>query len=298
MEGQEDRQMVGLLDGLATDEGFTESRLAGVHLVRTSAPQPRRPVVYNPGVVIVAQGCKVGYFGDHVHVYDANHYLITSVLLPFECEVVRASQTEPFLALVIGVDMAVLGELLADLGPEDMTSPPQSGVSSSLLPDALREAALRLLACLYSERDSRMLGRQIVREMLYRVLEGEQGVTLRSMAGIHGGLAPIGRALRHIHDAYHLSLDVETLAGIANMSVSVFHQHFKTVTSASPIQYIKSLRLHKARMLMAQKGLAASVAAAEVGYASPSQFSREFKRFFGASPTDEASRMRLISFPK
>lgn len=286
-------RMAALLAGLAEREGVTPTRLPGVQVARDSQPFARRPVVYSPSIVIVGQGVKRGYVGDVVHTYDPDHYFVTSVLLPFECEVAAASPEAPLLALSITVDRALLGELLLEIGD---TRPAQtstcSGAYSTPLTRHLRGAALRLLECLAEERDSRVLGRQIVREIIYRVLLEEPGGTLRALAGGHGGFDQIARALRRIHAEYDQPLVVDALARTAGMSASVFYHHFKTITATTPLQYLKSIRLHKARLLMAQDGLTAGAAAGLVGYSSPSQFGREFKRFFGASPVEEAGRMR------
>jgi len=153
---------------------------------------------------------------------------------------------------------------------------------------------VRLLESLQAPLDCRVLGPQIVREICYRVLCGEQSGALRAVAARRGHFSQISKVLRRIHADYAAALDVESLAREASMSVSTFHQNFRDVTSTSPLQYIKSIRLHKARMLMAQEGLNASVAARQVGYESSSQFSREFKRFFGDTPVEQAAKMRAI----
>uniref|UniRef100_I2Q3E2 DNA-binding domain-containing protein, AraC-type n=1 Tax=Desulfovibrio sp. U5L TaxID=596152 RepID=I2Q3E2_9BACT len=291
-------RMAALLAGLAARDGFTPTRLPDVQVVRNSQPFARRPVVYSPGIVIVGQGIKRGYVGDAVHTYDPDHYFVTSVLLPFECEVVAASPEAPLLALSINVDRALLGELLLEIGDTQPAEASAScGAYSTPLTRHLRGAALRLLECLAEERDSRILGPQIVREIIYRVLLEEPGGTLRALAGGHGGFDQIAKALRRIHAEYDQPLVVDALARTAGMSASVFYQHFKTITATTPLQYLKSIRLHKARLLMAQDGLTAGAAAGLVGYASPSQFGREFKRFFGASPVEEAARMRSRGLP-
>jgi len=290
-------RMATLLEGLAGREGFSPTRLPDVQIVRNSRPFPRRPVVYSPSIVLVGQGAKRGYVGDVVHTYDPDHYFVTSVLLPFECEVLAASPETPLLALSINVDRALLGELLLELGETRPVPAACSGVYSNPLTRHLRNAALRLLECLGQERDSRVLGRQIVREIIYRVLLEEPGGTLRALAGGQGGFDQIAKALRRIHAEYDQPLVVETLARTAGMSASVFYQHFKTVTATTPLQYLKSIRLHKARLLMAQDGLTAGAAAGQVGYSSPSQFGREFKRFFGSSPVEEVARLRGFGFP-
>ncbi len=290
----EDRRMAEMIADLAPQEGVLETPVPGVFVMRASHSQPRRPVVYTPSVVIVAQGRKIGYVGNAVHIYDRDHYLVLSVPIPFECEIALATPREPFLALKVAVDTVGLSELMMDMHPGGPGIPPVSAVCSSRLPHELHDAALRLLTCLGSRQDSRILGRQLVREILYRVLQSDQGLSLRAFAGVTGNFGHIARALQRIHAEYATPLDVEGLAGTAGMSVSAFFQHFKTVTSSTPIQYIKSIRLHKARLLMAKAGHSAKAASAAVGYASTSQFSREFKRFFGASPSEEAERIRHL----
>ncbi len=294
----ENSRMVELLERLAGLEGISPTRLDGVRVMRSSSAQPRRPVVYSPSIVIVAQGCKVGHLGASSFRYDPGNYLVLSVPMPFECEIAQASAQAPFLGLSVGVDTAVLGEIMVEMGEPARQNSAVSGLSVGRMSPELRDAALRLLACLQSDEDSRILGRQVVREIIYRVLGDEQGDVLRSLTGVHGSFSQIAQALRRIHTDYHTPLDVSTLAQTAGMSVSVFHQHFKTVTAISPLQYIKSIRLFKARLLMAQDGLTAKSAAGEVGYASPSQFSREFKRFFGSSPAQEVSRVRDLGFSR
>jgi AraC-like DNA-binding protein len=158
----------------------------------------------------------------------------------------------------------------------------------------LGDALVRLLDALGSPLESKILAPAIVREIHLRVLTGEQGPALRAALTQRGQFGKIAKALRRIHAEYHAHLDVGTLANDAGMSVPAFHSHFKSVTTTSPIQYIKATRLHQARMLMAHDGVTAAAVAARVGYESPSQFSREFKRMFGRSPTDEAQHMKGV----
>ncbi len=162
------------------------------------------------------------------------------------------------------------------------------------LTDELVNATARLLESLGNPLDGRILGPQIVREIIYRVLCGEQGGSLRSLAVRHSRFSQIAKVLKRMHTEYDSELDVSTLASEANMSLSSFHSNFKAVTAVSPLQYLKSIRLHKARMLMIQDGIGAGNAASKVGYESASQFSREFKRYFGNTPTDAAAKMRAV----
>ncbi|MGE4551741.1 MAG: AraC family transcriptional regulator N-terminal domain-containing protein [Desulfovibrionaceae bacterium] len=271
--------------------GVTPSRLDGVTLFRAEASLPRHPMVYTPSILIVGQGRKRVHLGERAYVYDPYNYLVLSVPLPVECET-EASPEEPLLGLTIAVDPATLGKLLLEMGDEARSAAAVCGLCSTPLTIPLADATLRLLDCLGSPEESRILGRQIVREITYRVLREEPGRALRALAARRGNFSQIARVLRRVHQEYDTELDVEALASEAHMSVSAFHHNFKAVTSTSPLQYLKSIRLHKARLLMVQEGLNAGTAAQRVGYVSPSQFSREFKRFFGATPSEETGRMR------
>lgn len=288
-------RLARLLGELARNEGLSPSLLPEVRFMKSLRSNPRGPVVYEPSIVIVGQGRKIGYLGDEVYTYDAHNYLVLSVPLPFECEC-QAEPGRPFLAFSVSVDSVLLADLLLEMddpGPAGSALP--RGIYSTPLTGELMGAAERLLECLRSPTESRVLGRQVVREIVFRVLQGEQGGALRALAARHGSFSQIAKVLKRIHTDYPKALDIETLAGDAGMSVSSFHHSFKAVTSTSPLQYLKNLRLHKARMFMAQDGLNASMAASRVGYASPSQFSREFKRFFGSSPMEEVQKLREIT---
>ncbi len=296
METPRKERLAELLGILAVNDGLTLSALEGVSFLRATEPIPRGPSIYEPSIVIVGQGRKKGYLGDEAYTYDACNYLVLSVPLPLECETVEASSEKPALSISIRVTLSALGELLTEMDDDigrDKVAP--RGIYSTLLDDELIDAVIRLLECLRRPMDSRILGTQIVREIIYRVLAGERGGALRAMANRHSHFNQIAKVLKRIHLEYANPLDIDTLAGEANMSVSTFYHNFKAVTAVSPLQYLKSVRLHKARMLMAQDGLNAGSAAEMVGYESASQFSREFKRFFGKSPLDEASRMRAMA---
>ena len=288
-------RLTTLLGSLVTREGIHPTLLDGVNLMRVSQPVPRMPVLYEPGIVIVGQGRKRGYLGDRVYTYDAGNYLVLSVPLPFECET-EASREKPMLAVSIRVDLAVLAELLMKMDGGHRSGIPSmpQGIYSTKLDGNLSESTVRLLECLGNPVEARILGPQIVREITYRVLCGEQGGALRAAAALHSRFGQVNQALHRIHAEYARDLSVEELADTAGMSPSAFHQNFKSVTSTSPLQYLKTIRLHKARMLMAYEGLRAGIAAERVGYESSSQFSREFKRLFGTSPVEETERVRQM----
>jgi AraC-like DNA-binding protein len=286
-------RMTSLLDSLAVRNGIHPSAIEGVKLMRATQPMPRSPVLYEPGIFIVGQGRKRGYLGDQVFTYDAHNYLVLSVPLPFECET-EASPSKPMLGVSIRVDLGVLAELLMKMDGHAAEPAIPQGIYSTRLDARLSEATVRLLECLGDPVEARVLGPQVTREITYRVLCGEQGGALRAAAALHSRFAQVNRALQRIHSEYANELSVDALADAAGMSPSAFHQNFKAVTSTSPLQYLKTIRLHKARMLMAYEGLRAGIAAERVGYESQSQFSREFKRLFGASPVEETERVREL----
>lgn len=285
-------RIIELLGKLAPAEGITQSELQGVKFMRVNRPHPRMPVMYEPSIVIVCQGRKRGFIGEQTFSYDARHYLVMAVPLPFECET-EASEAEPLLAISIRIELTVVAELLITLN--DTRGPIQgepSAFYATPVDQMLGDAVLRLLESLASAHDGRILGPAILREIVYRVLTGSQGDLIRVALTHQLHFGRIAKALRRIHSDYQNSLDVETLAREAGMSLAVFHAQFKAVTTTSPMQYVKATRLHHARLLIAQEGLNVSTAAAHVGYESASQFSREFKRLFGVNPIDEARRMR------
>ena len=285
-------RMVSLLQRLAPNEGYTRSALDGVRFMRSNRPLGRTPVLYEPSIVIVCQGRKLGFLGEEVYVYDAQHYLILSVPLPFSTET-EASDSEPMLAVSLRLDLIELADLILAIDRAGGHQPGMPlGILSTPLEGDLAEATLRLLQALSSPLDAEILGPAIVREICYRVLIGERGAAMRAALAHQGRFGRVAKALQRIHTDYAESLDVSRLAEEAGMSVPAFHVNFRTVTLTSPIQYIKSTRLHQARLLMIRDGLTAASASARVGYESPSQFSREFKRFFGRSPVDETRDMR------
>ena len=284
--------MIELLYRLAPHEGFTQSLLNEVRFMRSDRPLKLAPVLYEPSIVIVCQGRKRGYLGDDVYLYDALHYLVLSVPLPFAAET-EASPEEPLLAISIRLDMAVVAELVFMLDQADARSKsPPRGMLSTPLGEPMADATLRLLEALVSPMEAQVLALNIVREICYRALISEQGGSVRAALAQQGQFGRIAKALHRIHAEYAEPLEVGGLASDVGMSTAAFHVHFKAVTQTSPLQYIKSTRLHQARMMMIRDGLPAAAAAARVGYESASQFSREFKRFFGRPPGEEVREMR------
>ena len=278
---------------LVTSGASSQALLPDIRLIYANQPSGRTPVLYSSGIVILFQGRKTGYLGSHTFHYDATEYLMLTVPLAVECETFATEQA-PLAGILLNVDPVKLQDLLIEIGDDDSFQPqPQTrGIHSSPLTEAMLCAAERLLDALKNPRDARVLGPQIVREILYHVLLGPCGGALMALVSRHTQFSQIARALRRIERHYTDNLSVDLLAAEVNMSVSAFHHNFKAVTSTSPLQYLKSYRLHQARMLMLHEGLKANAAAMRVGYESASQFSREFKRYFGVTPGEEITRMR------
>lgn len=267
----------------------------GVRLMYGTKPMARTPVMYDPGIVFLFSGHKTGYLNDRVFRYDANEYLLLTVPLPFECETFATADV-PLAGMRVKVDIQQLQDLLMDIGEDDLFRPQSctDGINSAELSEEILCATERLLDVLERPLDARVLGKQIIREILYHVLTGPSGGALLALVSRQTHFSLISRVLRRIENQYTENLSVDQLAAEANMSVSAFHHNFKSVTSTSPLQYLKSYRLHKARMLMLHDGMKASAAAIRVGYESASQFSREFKRYFGVTPGEDMARMRVI----
>ncbi|HBI11465.1 MAG TPA: AraC family transcriptional regulator [Franconibacter pulveris] len=288
------QQLAEKIKVLKYKEAMPDGLASEVRLLYGTEPHPRTPVMYQPGIIFLFSGHKTGYLNNRVFRYDANEYLLLTVPLPFECETFATPQA-PLAGLRINVDLLQLQELVMEIGEDERFRPASSssGINSATLSDEILCAAERLLDVLEHPLDARILGKQIIREILYHVLMGPRGGALLALISRQTHFSLISRVLRRIESQYTETLSVDQLAAEANMSVSAFHHNFKAVTSTSPLQYIKTFRLHKARMLMLHDGMKASAAALRVGYESASQFSREFKRYFGVTPGEDIARMRL-----
>jgi len=292
IENERRERIAFLLNNVATHEGIHPTLVDGVGVARHSSSLPRTSVVYEPVIVFVGQGRKRSYLGDQVYVYDPSTYFVLSVPLPAECEW-DATPEEPVLVLGIKIDPTMLGEIL--LAMDEPLLPQREmpkAVTTHTLSDQLGGTIIRLLECLQSPLDSRMLGEQIVREILYRVLREEQDGALRAFASRNGNFMQIARVLKEVHSDSSKPFSVEGMATRAAMSVAAFHHNFKLVAGSSPLQYLKRIRLDRARRLMIHNGFNASTAAKAVGYESASQFSREYKRQFGVTPVEGVERLR------
>jgi AraC-like DNA-binding protein len=270
-----------LLEALAPADGAAPATVDGIHLVRSVAALAQVPW-RGPCVIIFGHG---GHAGSYAVLPTAAPWDVPGWLGP----------GEPGPALVVAIDLQSAAELLLAIGRRRARVTAVPGIVT-LLRGAMADAVLRLLRALRSAEEARILGPGIVRELLYRVLTGPQGGIVAMTLRHHGHLGRIGRVLRRLHAGMGGQINVAALAREAGMSATSFHHHFKAVTGTTPLQYLKTARLHRARLLMAQEGISASAASHRVGYESSSQFSREFKRQFGRPPGSEAARMRRALF--
>jgi AraC-like DNA-binding protein len=261
------------------------------HLSIIVSPQPTEPVVglYRPMLCLVLQGAKEATIGGQVLRYDESCYFVASLDLPASGRVVEASPERPYICLAFAIDPDHLAELLPDVPLQ--AEPQAPGFAVSPVTGELLEAWLRLLKLLDSPADIPVLAPLGEREILYRLLQGPQGSTLRQIVRRDSRLSQLRRAIAWIREHFHEPIRVETLAGMAGMSPATFHRQFKAATAMSPLQYQKNLRLQEARRLIVATQDAARTAFA-VGYESPSQFSREYSRLFGLPPARDAQRLR------
>lgn len=289
-------ELAYLIDRYATEDGITPTEIPRLSLLRASHPTEPLHAFYEPELCIFAQGKKEVFLGEEVYQCQQNRHLVVSVDLPVIGQVVEAEPEKPYLGLQLDLDVAALGELLAetDLDVKKTDRHPGSGLMLSQNSPELLDAAIRLLRLLETTRDIGILAPLVEREILYRMLTGDQGQKLRQIALSDGKLQHINRAISWIKENYREPFRVEDVASEARMSSSALHQRFKEVTSMSPLQYQKRLRLQEARRLILGASLDAATAGFSVGYDSPSQFSREYRRLFGAPPLRDAERLKFL----
>ena len=266
----------------------------GLLMFRIDQPHLDACSVYEPCVALIVQGSKRLLLGDETLHYGADRYLIATMDLPVRTAVLEASRTQPYLAVALRLDWREIASLMQELPPAPAQTLASDGraMSTGAVTAPLLDAFDRLLALLDHPDDLAALAPLVRREIHYRLLTGEAGARLRQMATVDTQSHQVARAIAILNTRFAEALPVETLAREAGMSLSTFHQHFKALTAMSPLQYQKQLRLTEARRLMLSERLDASTAAFRVGYESPSQFSREYRRLFGTPPSKDIADRR------
>lgn len=279
--------------GQAVREDGTIQSMGGLHLSRSSLPLKPVHSVVEPSVCVVAQGSKEVLLGDSRYRYDPSRYLLATVEMPRISQVLEASKERPYLSLRLELDPALVSSVMVEA---DHASPPVPAdvraIAVSPLDVDLLDAFVRLVRLLDSPAEARVLLPLITREIIYRLLRGEQGRRLHHLA-LQGGYTPsIARAVERLRHDFDQPLRIEQIARELGMSVSGFHHHFKAVTTMSPLQFQKQLRLQEARRLMLGEDLDAASAAYRVGYHDASHFNREYKSIFGVPPMRDVQRLR------
>ncbi|MGQ4274782.1 AraC family transcriptional regulator [Terrihabitans sp. B22-R8] len=272
-------------------EGLAGNAVPRLSLIRADQPSTPVPAVYEASLCLIAQGSKRVSLGDHSVVYDASSYLLVSVDLPLVGHVREASPDAPYLCCKIDLDFSTLADLLV---AEPRGAPIGDLPVLAVYPGDpdLIDAACRLVRLLDRPESIPVLAPLIEREIFYRLLTGPHGPVLRSMASADSHLNQVSRAIATIRNGFNTQLRIEEIAASAGMSSSSLHAHFKAITRMTPLEYQKQLRLQEARRLMLADGTSAGAAGFAVGYDSPSQFSREYRRLFGAPPREDVARLQ------
>ncbi len=285
-------ELVDRVMRLLPDDGFAEP-LPGLHLHRASTPTGLGYGSTYPSFCVIAQGSKEIRVGDRAYVYDPEHYLITTASLPFASRIVEASPDHPYISLLLDLDPVVVGSVMIETGSQAANGKAIStAIAVSELDATLLDPMIRLAQLLDSPADARFLGPLIMREIVYRLLSGEQGNRVRYLAAQIGSTNRVATAIERIRRKFDEPLHVEQLANELGMSASSFHQRFKDITSMSPLQFQKQIRLHEARRLMLGERVDASTAGSRVGYDDVSHFTRDYKRIFGEPPHRDIKRLR------
>lgn len=296
-ETPDTRALAGLIERLTGRDGAHQTALEGLTLVRASQPSQPIPTVHEPSLCLIARGRKQMMVEDALFRYDSSRCLLVTVDLPTVGQVVEATPRHPYLGLRLGIDAAQISSLITESGgaaggAENRVTGPPWGISVGCVESDLLDAATRLVRLLDTPERIPVLAPLIRREILYLLLVGEQGAALRRIAQAAPELQAVLGALHRLKHGFVEPLRVDALAREAGMSRSRFHLHFKAVTALSPLQYQKRLRLQEARRLMLGEAVDAATACYRVGYESPSQFSREYRRLFGESPRRDMARLR------
>jgi AraC-like DNA-binding protein len=287
-------QLARCLAAYAPHDGSFELRIPGLHASRFSRTNTECVHALRvPSLCIIAQGAKTTIVGDELYEYDASRMIVFSVALPVASQITQASHAEPYLALRLDLDARKIAELVLKVFPHGLP-PVQARNAVYIAPTntSIVSAAARLMECLAQPADAELLAPLVIDEILIRLLRSPIGVRVAQMGFAESSVHRVAKAISWLRENFSQPMKVEDLAELVHMSVSSFHEHFKSVTSMSPLHYQKVLRLQEARRLMLSTVMDAGTASQRVGYLSPSQFSREYSRFFGSAPTRDIARLR------
>ncbi len=270
-----------------------DTEIPGLKLSRWTTPTPPTSYTHNPSICLIAQGKKRVLLGQDSYIYDANHFLISSVNLPITANIMEASEEEPYLGIIMELDLQEISQLIVDSELSfNVSKEAQKGIAVGALSGSLQDAFIRLMSLLDEPESIKILAPVIKREIFYRLLMTEQGSRLNQIVTTGSHSHQIAKAIDWLKNNFVKPLSVSDLAAYSGMSKSAFYTHFRSMTSMTPLQFQKKLRLSEARRLMLTENLDAMATTFKVGYESPSQFSREYSRLFGAPPSKDIKTLR------
>ena len=287
-----DNKLSGLIASLIGQKARIDTGVPGLSLHRWNEPTDPTSYMLAPSICLIGQGRKRVFLGEETFIYDAEHFLITSVELPVVTQIIEASPEKPYLGLTMELDLRLISQLMIDnqVAP-DKKQTDRCGIGVSRVPGNLNDAFCRLLSLASQPEDIAALAPLIRQEIFYRLLKSDQGPRLRAITSNANHGYQIARTIEWMKENFSKPVKVEDLANNSGMSVSAFHNHFRSMTAMSPLQFQKKMRLNEARRLMLAEHLDASKAAFEVGYESPSQFTPEYSRLFGAPPMKDIRQL-------
>ncbi|MFW1474071.1 AraC family transcriptional regulator [Vibrio parahaemolyticus] len=287
------QKLAKLIDRWTGNANQYDTPISGLRFSRWTTPTPPTSYTHNPSICLIAQGRKRVLLGEESFIYDANHFLISSVDLPIIANIIEASEEQPYLGLIVELDLTEISQLIVDSELAFTQSKEvQKGIAVGELSESLLDAFVRLAELLDEGQNIKILAPIIKREIFYRLLMSEQGTRLHQIVTAGSHSHQIAEAIDWLKNNFVKPLSVGDLASYTGMSKSSFYTHFRSMTSMTPLQFQKKLRLSEARRLMLTENLDAMAATFKVGYESPSQFSREYSRLFGAPPSKDIKSLR------
>ncbi|MCC4208319.1 AraC family transcriptional regulator [Vibrio parahaemolyticus] len=287
------QKLAKLIDRWTGDANQYDTPISGLRFSRWTTPTPPTSYTHNPSICLIAQGRKRVLLGEESFIYDANHFLISSVDLPIIANIIEASEEQPYLGLIMELDLTEISQLIVDSELAfTQSKEAQKGIAVGELSEYLLDAFVRLAELLDEGQNIKILAPIIKREIFYRLLMSEQGTRLHQIVTVGSHSHQIAKAIDWLKNNFVKPLSVGDLASYTGMSKSSFYTHFRSMTSMTPLQFQKKLRLSEARRLMLTENLDAMAATFKVGYESPSQFSREYSRLFGVPPSKDIKSLR------
>ncbi|HAS7000165.1 TPA: helix-turn-helix domain-containing protein [Vibrio parahaemolyticus] len=287
------QKLAKLIDRWTGNANQYDTPISGLRFSRWTTPTPPTSYTHNPSICLIAQGRKRVLLGEESFIYDANHFLISSVDLPIIANIIEASEEQPYLGLIVELDLTEISQLIIDSELAfTQSKEAQKGIAVGELSESLLDAFVRFAELLDEGQNIKILAPIIKREIFYRLLMSEQGTRLHQIVTAGSHSHQIAKAIDWLKNNFVKPLSVGDLASYTGMSKSSFYTHFRSMTSMTPLQFQKKLRLSEARRLMLTENLDAMAATFKVGYESPSQFSREYSRLFGAPPSKDIKSLR------